>query len=712
DLPYLPLTSVRPLGAAFLAGALGYLVLCAWRKQPLRLGKMELVLPSLRLALGQLALGSVDWVLAAAPLYALLPHGQTFSFPTFLCMFLLAQVAALVSHVPGGLGVFETTMVLLLKSSIRPEVALGALLVYRVIYYLLPLVLGMAALGMDELYQRWQVLHPFARLYRRWAGVLVPDLLALLIFLGGLVLLISGATPAAARRLGWLGGLVPLSVIEVSHFINSLVGIGLILLARGLRQRLDGAFWLTAGLLVTGIVASLLKGLDYEEACVLAFLLLVLLPCHAEFYRRASLFRVRFTPTWLGGIAVIVLAVFWLTLFAHQHHNYSRQLFWQFGLSASAPRAFRAAVGVSVLALFVTGWQLLQPAPTRQAAPLPGDLAQARRLAERSPNTTGYLAALGDKSLLFNEERTAFVMYAVSGRSWIAMGDPVGPAEAAKELAWEFHEQCHRAGSRTVFYQVRPENLHVYVDLGLSLIKLGEEGRVPLTNFSLTGKARKGLRHMLNKAKEAGYSFRLASVAETAALVPQLRAISDAWLEAHHLKEKGFSLGFFEETYLAGFPTALVEHKGKIVAFANLWPGAGKTELSIDLMRHLPDASNGVMDMLFIELMLWGAAQGYQWFNLGMAPLSGLKNNPLASLWSRFGAMLYQHGENFYNFQGLRKYKEKFDPIWEPRYLASPGGLTLPRVLAEVTALINRGIKGKKEARAEEVKGEGILLPT
>jgi phosphatidylglycerol lysyltransferase len=290
-------------------------------------------------------------------------------------------------------------------------------------------------------------------------------------------------------------------------------------------------------------------------------------------------------------------------------------------------------------------------------------------------------------------------MYSVKGRSWVAMGDPVGQPGAGEELAREFHERCTRAGGRTVFYQVKPENLHVYVDMGLSFVKLGEEGRVPLTNFSLQGRARKNLRHMLNKAKDAKYSFRMVPAAETAALMPQLRAISDAWLSARNLREKGFSLGFFDESYLAGFPIAVVEQDGKPVAFANLWPGADRAELSIDLMRHLPDASNGVMDMLFIELMLWGAAQGYQWFNLGMAPLSGLDDSSLAPLWSRFGAMIYQHGENFYNFRGLRNYKEKFDPIWEPRYLACPGGLALPRILAEVTTLISRGVKGRKEIK-------------
>jgi len=111
-------------------------------------------------------------------------------------------------------------------------------------------------------------------------------------------------------------------------------------------------------------------------------------------------------------------------------------------------------------------------------------------------------------------------------------------------------------------------------------------------------------------------------------------------------------------------------------------------------MRFLPDAPDGVMEYLFIELMLWGAAEGYEWFNVGMAPLSGMEARALAPLWNRVNALVYRHGENFYNFQGLRAYKEKFDPEWSPRYLAAPGGFALPRVIADVASLISGGLTG------------------
>jgi phosphatidylglycerol lysyltransferase len=181
---------------------------------------------------------------------------------------------------------------------------------------------------------------------------------------------------------------------------------------------------------------------------------------------------------------------------------------------------------------------------------------------------------------------------------------------------------------------------------------------------------------------------------EVAGALPALRRISDAWLETRSTREKGFSLGFFSEEYVRRFPAAIARREGEIVAFANLWPGGGKEELSVDLMRYLPDAPAGIMDYLFVELMLWGRAQGYRSFNLGMAPLSGLQERSLAPLWSRVGAIVFRHGEHFYHFQGIRRYKEKFAPTWEPRYLASPSGLALPLILANVATLISGGAKG------------------
>jgi phosphatidylglycerol lysyltransferase len=296
--------------------------------------------------------------------------------------------------------------------------------------------------------------------------------------------------------------------------------------------------------------------------------------------------------------------------------------------------------------------------------------------------------------LLFHDSGTAFIMYAVEGRSWIALGDPIGPESERTELAWRFCELCDYYNDWPVFYEVQQQNLSLYVDLGLSLLKLGEEARVRLDTFSLSGEAGKKFRHTLNRMEKAGGTFTVVPAADVPSLLPELRAVSKVWLAAKRTREKGFSLGRFDDKYLAHFPMATVWQADKLIAFANLWLGAEKAELSPDLMRYLPDTSTNIMDYLLLRLMMWGKQEGYQWFNLGMAPLSGLEDHTLVPFWNHLGAFAFRHGEHFYNFQGLRQYKEKFDPVWEPKYLAVPGGLALPRILTNLATRISGGFKG------------------
>jgi phosphatidylglycerol lysyltransferase len=174
--------------------------------------------------------------------------------------------------------------------------------------------------------------------------------------------------------------------------------------------------------------------------------------------------------------------------------------------------------------------------------------------------------------------------------------------------------------------------------------------------------------------------------------LPQLRQVSDEWLSEKSAAEKGFSLGFFKDSYISQCPCAIVEKGGQVVAFANLWVGENRKELSVDLMRYSSAAPKGMMDYLFVQIILWGRSQGYAWFSLGMAPLSGLEENRLAPTWHKIGRLIFRHGEDIYNFEGLRHYKEKFQPEWFPRYLAVSSGLALPGALLDVTTLISGGL--------------------
>jgi phosphatidylglycerol lysyltransferase len=690
---HLPMGSLRAIGMVMLAIVLAYGIVMAVKKAPIKIRDWEIQLPSLRLLIAQLIIAALDWMLASLVLFVLLPAGNAMSYLEFFGVYLLAQLAGLVSQVPGGLGVFETVMVLMLSARLPANQIFGALLGYRALYYWLPLGAAALLLGLQEILRKPERLSTFVRLFERWASPIVPQVFALAAFIGGAILLFSGTTPVLDQRIVYLKKLVPLPFLEISHFVGSIAGMGLLLLGRGLQRRLDGAFHLTIGLLIAGIVASMVKGIDYEEATALLLILVAILPMRRHFYRKVSFFSQPVNAGWIAAILIVLGCSFWLGFYSYRHVEYADSLWWRFAFGDDASRFLRSTVGVVVLGLFFAAARLFRPAAPRPTESGRQELEKAYPIVRNSVQASAHLALLGDKRFLFSPEGDAFIMYAVEGRSWIAMGDPVGPELRWPELIWKFREMSDRYGGRTVFYEIGHERLHHYLDLGLSLLKLGEEARVPLTTFSLEGGGRKGLRYTKRKLEKEGCHFEMVQTESVAAHLDELKNISNAWLKEKSTREKGFSLGFFQSDYIRRCPVALVIRNERIEAFANLWTGTQLEEMSIDLMRYLPEAPDGVMEYLFISLMLWGKEQGYHWFNLGMAPFSGLENRALAPLWNRLGAFVFQHGEHFYNFPGLRQYKEKFDPHWRPKYLASPGGLALPQIFTNLATLISGGMK-------------------
>ncbi len=689
-----PVWLTRTAGVLLLSVAATYAAAPLFWKQPVSVAGTDISLPSPPLIASQFVLSALDWALAGAVLYVLLPMWRP-DFTFFLGAFLASQIIALVSHVPGGIGVFESLMILLLKPWLTADEFLPALAVYRVIYYLLPLVAALGVLLVDEFYQRRHHVVQWGNAFGTLTTAVAPKLLAVFTLLAGAVLMFSGATPSQPERVAALARILPLAVLEGSHFFGSLIGFGLLIVAWGLARRLDAAYYLAVCGLVSGGLASLLKGGDYEEAVLMAALLAMLVPARREFDRKAALFEVPFSPAWLTAIGAVVLASLSLGLFAYRHVEYSNQLWWVFEERQDAPRFLRATVGVFVAMLAVGLRQLLRPPPPEVEWPDEQQLAAAATIVAEQEHTFANLALLGDKALAWSERRDAFLMYAVQGRTWVALGDPVGPASAGEPLVKLFLEHADDYQGVPVFYQVTREWLHRYADFGLTFAKLGEEARVRLSHFSTDGGGTaKKLRMTLRRVLKDGGTFRvIPPEAITPALLAEVREVSDEWLAERGSSEKGFSLGFFDEHYIARCPLALIERNGRVQAFANVWVGARRVEMSVDLMRHRTSAPNGVMDALFTALMQWGKDEGYEWFNLGMAPLSGLEDSPVAPLWAKLGRFVYGHGQTFYNFKGLRAYKEKFDPEWEPRYLAYPGGLALPRILADVSALIAGGYR-------------------
>ncbi len=690
----LPFKTTWPIGVIFLTLLLTYLIVNLVRKKPVTIRGWELAIPSPGLSLCQIALSSIDWTVAGSVLYVLLSNSMQMDFPEFLEIFLLAQITGLVSSVPGGLGVFEGMMLLLLSETAPASALIGSLLVYRVIYYLMPLGFAAMLLGVEELASRKEAIKRLREEIGKWAALLIPQVFAIGSMAAGTILLVSGTLPAEGSRMNIIRAILPLSAVEISHFLGSIVGAGLIILAWGLYRRLDAAYHLTIMLFTAGIVFSLAKGFDYEEAIILAILLAALIPCRSRFYRKASLLRDRFSLPWAVMVVLVVASTIWLGFFTYRHIGEENQLWWKFAFDANAPRFLRASTGVIVVILLFGIARLLVPAKPVFLPTPDTEMKIVENIVQKCPRTYAWLALLGDKRFLISDNKEAFLMFSVHGRSWVSMGDPIGPEDDARELAWEFREQCDEYDAWPVFYQVDTSHLDIYLDLGLTFIKLGEEGRVELPGFSLEGHIRRDLRHAYNKMTKSGLTFSVIKPEEVESVLVEMKHVSDAWLQSKNTREKKFSLGSFEPEYIRKMPAAIIRQENKIIAFANIWEGANKEELSADLMRYSPESPEGIMDYLFTELLLWGKAEGYKWFNFGMAPLSGLEDRQLAPLWSQAGAFLFRHGEHFYNFQGLHQYKEKFAPVWQPKYIACPRGLMLPRILTNVAALVSGGIKG------------------
>ena len=689
-------TTLRWIGIVALVVSLGLLATLAFCRSEIRLRGHSFKTPSFGLLSGQLVFTAIDILMAATVLYLLLPPNDI-GFATFLAVFAAAIFTGVASHVPGGVGVFETIIITALPASVPVDQAAAGLLLYRLIYYLVPFGLALVLLALSELRMasgkaqspQMQALAPVFGA----VSSIVPLAMSAMIFASGIFMLLSAVIPASSELAEEMELLLPLGFVEGGALLSSAIGAALLIIAHGMLRRVEGAYWLAVGALMAGIFASLLQGLDFERAGILFAMTLILLPCRREFYRSARLTRNPLSLRWLLLMASIVVAGLAVYFFTNKATPYSNELWWQFATDQSAPRAMRAGlVGALFIGLFALVTALRPPRVLAELA-THDDMARARTIIKAQHNPGANFALTGDKSLLFSDSGHSFLMYRVQARSWIALGDPVGDPSEASQLAWEFVDAASAANARPVFYEVSTDNLTLWAEMGLALHKMGEEAVVPLGTFSLEGSHRKKLRTTHSRAGRDGLSFELLPAPIDDPTMDVLRAISDQWLIDKHSSEKQFSVGRFDPAYLRQFPIAVVKHEDRIVAFANVLLTEQKQTATIDLMRQVDDAPSGLMEFLFTELMLHMKTEGFTEFSLGVAPLAGLETRRGSRWTMKLGALVYRHGGHFYNFDGLRKFKNKFDPDWQPRFLVAPPRANILLIATDAAALISGGMR-------------------
>ncbi len=617
--------------------------------------------------------GWLDWFVAVAAFAAcMFATGARTSAILLVDQFFYGQAIGLASLVPGGFGSSDAFWIANLP--LNHSVTTAALAAYRFIYYIGPWFTA------SLLLLSWATRQSVRR------TALARRVIAALVGGSGVLIIISSASPALHARLILLEQLVPLPLVEAGQITAALAGLLLLALARGLARGYRAAFTGTMALLLLAGFASILKGLDWEESVTLAVVGIAAWSQSGLFNRESGGDWFESADLGLGFAALLLFVVF--GIFSHHLGTGVFQRWTDIGYRFQGARFVRTAASM-LFALGAATLYVLLRTPVHFTRPPDAVINRALEFnAAYGMGTTPMMVAVGDKSVFFDDR--GFCLYRTIGPYLAVFSDPVvrGVAErgAFLDALFAFAAGIDR---RPLFYQISAEWIPLLHDRGYHLFKLGEEAIVPLDRVTLQGHAGKMSRQILRRAERDGLLFRVMEPFEVARRIPDLEEISLHWLEAKQVIERQFSIGYFDADYLSRCRCGAIEAKqgGRLLAFANLLEGPKRQELSVDLMRYRTERP-GVMDFLLTSIMLYGKDLGYRTFNLGMAPLAFVGEHRGAHQRERLASLIFRRGEHWYNFQGVRFYKQKFDPDWLPRYMAYEGAWEWPVALANVSALI------------------------
>lgn len=631
---------------------------------------------------GYVGVSILDWSAALAYfLFVMAIFNPNFAWTDGLLIYVFSIVVGLFSFVPGGVGAFDVTVLLLMqKAGYETANVLAALVVLRVCYYIIPWVLAST--------------YVFGRWYREktedfhltfWSDVLVKSL-AIIMFIGGALLVSTALAPELFDRVRFLNHLVPRLFEQVSAFITLIVGIVTLLLSLGINARVRRVYQAAMVLLPLGAVLCLLRGFSYREA-LLVLVVWILLYANRRQFIRAS---VPLTQRNIIGASLLTLFVLGVTSVAVAWHilRLKGELVITINL-VHLMLSVLIVVGLALLLLFSQSKKL------RFQRPQPEEVDAYLALVDQYGGTEySHLVRLCDKEIFFGPDREAALLYRSVGRNMLVLGDPVGQAEAFDGLFQAFAAYAHDSGMQLAYYEVSPRYLDNFCNMGYLTVKIGEAAIIPLADFTFEGKKNRNRRQIRNAMEKAGLRFEVLSPPHAPATLAELKGISDAWLEGR--SEMAYSLGAFQEDYLQTSPIFVLRSDERIEAFANLMPISSES-VSIDLMRFRGDTVDNVMQMLLLQILSWAKEEGYKTFDLGMAPLANVGDQTYSRSRDRVIRLVYEYGNRVYGFKGLRAYKDKFRPHWENRYLIYAEASALPQILLGLYEAVNHSYKKKEK---------------
>ncbi|TCH98937.1 lysylphosphatidylglycerol synthetase family protein [Roseococcus sp. SYP-B2431] len=451
---HLPHWALQSLAIPLFGVVLSYILLSRFRRTVTLFGHV-VELPGTSMAIAQSLLATVDVAVTAAIFYVLLPPVEGLTFVRFVGIYLASYAAGIVASVPGGLGVFDAAIVIGLAPYMGAAEVVGALLVFRLYYYIVPLFISGLLFAGFEISQRRGTLARFSALGSGAMPLEVP-VLSGLVALGGALLIFLGSLPVDELK-EWAG----YEAAIASQFAASLVGSLLMVMAFGLARRLNIAWGAALVLLGAGAFITWLRNEAWWTWGIFLLVTAVLATMRPSFYRNSRLRAEPLSQEMLLPFAAVAISGMALALFA----NASRlqdDYWWEVVLSPGAPIQLRFAVGVTALLLLAGLFRLLRPARIR---PLPYDDTQRASLTSLGAT----LPATAD-GVLWGEGGLAGFPFTKAGDIWIGHGDPAGDMRDAVSAIWRFRDLCERNGARAAFVDVGPAYLRIYADTGLQTL--------------------------------------------------------------------------------------------------------------------------------------------------------------------------------------------------------------------------------------------------
>lgn len=639
---------------------------------------------------------SIEWLAASGVFYLIFKFIHIdVQYSLIIGIFVIAALAGLLSMVPGGFGAFDLMIIIGFKSiGISEEKVLLALVIYRVVYYFVPFLVamvlstfefkGLAKKQFEERFEDNKYFAPaietsslFLNLLRDVLVYLPAIALGILSFITGFVFLMTNSI------------LINDAIFDVQHntytFLSSLFTLACLLLminAKGVMHDTRRAHIIS---IIAATVILIILFLTFGNWLVYIWIAVLIL---LLFIGNMNIKMIKRPITLMRAGLTLLFSVTILSLNSWLIRIQLSELLAQDSIDFDGNlmrNYFLFFIIASILLVGLISYFFNK----KYIANISMDVSEEQRaqiIDMFGGNFVSHLHYSTDKLYFINQDEDAFIMFQTHYDTIFVLGDPIGNKQSFRDLLYDFYSQANYYGYEIIFYQVKPDYLPLYHDFGNIFFKLGEEAVISLKDFTISGKKKRAFRATVNKFESQGYFYEIVYPPFSSDFVNRLQSVSDEWLDGR--SEMNFSVGSFNEYYLNKAPVGVIRNEEDIIGFVSFMPTNYNHSISVDMIRWKENEFQ-MMDGLYLNTML-SIKEQYDNFNMGMAPLSNVGSHKYAFYRERFAGRIFETISHIYSFKGLRDYKEKFNPKWQPRYLVYKKGNSLLTSMIRVSYLINK----------------------